>query len=165
MYAFGAMILQYLEIIIISYIDGLPDINLRFTPADEVDIDPSIIPDVVTSNILPKYSSGYPLPSPKTIEHVYTYRDQKDLNHLTPWYHNYQHLSCKFLGASEHETLNHPVACIIAVSTADSDPVTLAKTLAVESNLPKIFKRGFMDPNMLKIYLLVHSALDSLQLE
>jgi phage-related protein len=30
---------------------------------------------------------------------------------LTPWYAKYRNYVCKYTGASEHETFNHPVAC------------------------------------------------------
>jgi hypothetical protein len=47
---------------------------------------------------------------------------------------------------------------IYAVSTKDDDPVKLARSLAEESNLPPIYKIGYMDPNILKIFLLVHDC-------
>ncbi|CAB4404616.1 unnamed protein product [Rhizophagus irregularis] len=35
---------------------------------------------------------------------------------ITPWYSEYRRLFFAFIGVSEHDTFDHPVACIIAVS-------------------------------------------------
>ncbi|RUP46788.1 ER-golgi trafficking TRAPP I complex 85 kDa subunit-domain-containing protein [Jimgerdemannia flammicorona] len=81
-----------------------------------------------------------------------------NLDDLTPWYSEFRRLLFTFAGASEHETFDHPVAIIIAVSSANPDPInTLLRPYDPASPAP-IFDKGFMDPNVLKYYVLIHDA-------
>jgi hypothetical protein len=40
----------------------------------------------------------------------------------------------------------------------DADPVASAKSLAADDKLPPVYKRGFMDPAMLKVFVLIHDC-------
>ncbi|CAJ0823061.1 10537_t:CDS:10 [Entrophospora sp. SA101] len=75
---------------------------------------------------------------------------------ITPWYAEYRRQYFTFTGASEHETFDHPVACIIAVSSSNPDPVKTANELFNNDNPAPIYEKGFMDPNLLKCYVLLH---------
>ncbi|KAJ3123555.1 Trafficking protein particle complex 8, partial [Physocladia obscura] len=76
-----------------------------------------------------------------------------------PWYHTYRNYVCKYNGASEHETFNHPVACIVVASTSAPDPIAQLSALAPSSpeKLPAIFGNGYMDTQIAhKYYVLLH---------
>ncbi|CAG8595408.1 16304_t:CDS:10, partial [Acaulospora morrowiae] len=75
---------------------------------------------------------------------------------LTPWYAEYRRLFFTFTGVSEHETFEHPVACIIAISSSNKEPIaTLSQMYNITTPAP-IFDKGFMDTNILKYYVLLH---------
>ena len=50
------------------------------------------------------------LPVLKSKEEVETWRESVAFDDLTPWYQQYRAVVTKYLGVSEHETFNHPVA-------------------------------------------------------
>ncbi|RIB08725.1 ER-golgi trafficking TRAPP I complex 85 kDa subunit-domain-containing protein [Gigaspora rosea] len=75
---------------------------------------------------------------------------------LTPWYAEYRRWFFGFTGVSEHETFEHPVACILATSSSNENPIdTLRQMYNITTPAP-IFEKGFMDPNILKCYVLLH---------
>ncbi|KAJ3048861.1 Trafficking protein particle complex 8 [Rhizophlyctis rosea] len=82
--------------------------------------------------------------------------ERESVDNLTPWYAAYRNYICKYAGFSEHDTLNHPVACLVVVSTSNPDPIGTAAQLFREGNLPSVYDRGFLDPAILKHYLLLH---------
>ncbi|KAJ3184112.1 Trafficking protein particle complex 8 [Gaertneriomyces sp. JEL0708] len=77
-------------------------------------------------------------------------------NHdLTPWYNSYRKLVCDAQGISEHETFNHPTAYIIAVSTANNDPLATAQQLV--SDVAAITTaRPYLDPTVPQYFVLAH---------
>ncbi|RGB32937.1 ER-golgi trafficking TRAPP I complex 85 kDa subunit-domain-containing protein [Rhizophagus diaphanus] len=75
---------------------------------------------------------------------------------ITPWYSEYRRLFFAFIGVSEHDTFDHPVACIIAVSSSDPDIDNTLHQLSNTTPPAPIFEKGFMDPNILKYYVLLH---------
>lgn len=101
--------------------------------------------------------------------------DQLQLkSRLSPAFKTFKSLNALNLDSFEHETFNHAVAGIFALSTADfydyisshssnqSTPDSYFTTKISQScNLAecKSYIEGFADPNFLKHYLLVHDAL------
>lgn len=95
-----------------------------------------------------------------------------------PWYNQYRDYVSLHLGATEHESFNHPVACkidlesnspprstrivnqlgLIAVSTSDPDPLMTVSKLGNSSHWPEPFKNGLLDTNILRLVVLVHDA-------
>ncbi|KAJ3018711.1 Trafficking protein particle complex 8, partial [Thoreauomyces humboldtii] len=75
---------------------------------------------------------------------------------LTPWYTDYRNSICRFIGMSEHETFNHPIAYLVVVSTAGSDPVAAAKVLVTDIQPPPSPDKACIDPAIPKYYLLLH---------
>ncbi|XP_073148727.1 uncharacterized protein [Henckelia pumila] len=57
---------------------------------------------------------------------------------------------------SEHEAFDHPVACLVAVSSKDKDPIGKFVDLFNTNQLPSLLNDGAMDPKILKYFLLVH---------
>jgi trafficking protein particle complex subunit 8 len=107
---------------------------------------------------------GDKLPVLKTKTQVEEWRENAVPEHLTPWYHLYRALLSKYLGASEHETFNHPVARLLVVSSSDSDAVGIVKNM-LAAPLPAIFSKGYIDPAMPIFILLVHDPEEALQIE
>ena len=104
-----------------------------------------------------------PLPDLKTRKQVEEWRENIVFEHLTPWFHHYRAVVSKYIGVSEHETFNHPVARmsylsivykslanfqsliplgLLVVSTADPDPVAVVKTLLAQPP-PPAFSKGY----------------------
>ncbi|KAJ3268861.1 hypothetical protein HDV01_002147 [Terramyces sp. JEL0728] len=54
---------------------------------------------------------------------------------------------------------------LIVLSSADPEPLQTLKNLTAEANLPRIFKKGYMDPNVLKLCLVIHDPEESINLE
>ncbi|KAG9298934.1 hypothetical protein G9A89_015956 [Geosiphon pyriformis] len=75
---------------------------------------------------------------------------------ITPWYAEYCRLFFTLNGVSEHESFEHPVACIIAISTSNPDPINTLNQLFNANTPAPIYEKGFMDPNILKYYVLLH---------
>ncbi|CAL0326705.1 unnamed protein product [Lupinus luteus] len=61
---------------------------------------------------------------------------------------------------SDHEAFDHPVACLLAVSSKDEQPINRFVDLFNTNKLPSLLNDGAMDPNILKHYLLVHDNQD-----
>ncbi|XP_061362471.1 uncharacterized protein LOC133306201 [Gastrolobium bilobum] len=61
---------------------------------------------------------------------------------------------------SDHEAFDHPVACLLAVSSKDEKPINRFVDLFNTNKLPSLLNSGAMDPKILKHYLLVHDNQD-----
>ncbi|RKP05344.1 hypothetical protein THASP1DRAFT_32816 [Thamnocephalis sphaerospora] len=79
------------------------------------------------------------------------------LEGLTPWYRDFRNLYLEYSGAMDHDSFNHPVACVIAVSSLQENAVEELAQL-YESQSPALFDKGFADPKVLKFFVLVHDC-------
>ncbi|PSS15857.1 Trafficking protein particle complex subunit like [Actinidia chinensis var. chinensis] len=61
---------------------------------------------------------------------------------------------------SDHEALDHPVACLLVVSSKDNEPINKFVDLFNTDQLPSLLNDGAMDPKILKYYLLLHDSQD-----
>ncbi|XP_073005492.1 uncharacterized protein [Typha latifolia] len=61
---------------------------------------------------------------------------------------------------SEHESFDHPVACLLVVSSKDEQAVNRFVDLFNTDQLPSLLNDGVMDPKILKHYLLLHDNQD-----
>ncbi|KAF9096380.1 Trafficking protein particle complex 8 [Mortierella sp. AD031] len=59
-------------------------------------------------------------------------------------------------GASDHETFDHPVASIIAISSLSPDPINEIHQLNNMSTPALVFDKAYIDPTILKYYVLIH---------
>jgi len=75
-----------------------------------------------------------------------------------PWYAKYRDLFFMTGGVSDHETFEHPVACVIAVSSLSPDPINEIHQLNNLSTPSIVFEKTFMDPTLLKYYVLIHDC-------
>uniref|UniRef100_A0A2P2ML22 Trafficking protein particle complex subunit 8 n=1 Tax=Rhizophora mucronata TaxID=61149 RepID=A0A2P2ML22_RHIMU len=62
----------------------------------------------------------------------------------------------RMVSFSEHEAFDHPVACLLVVSSEDEEPINKFVDLFNSNKLPALLNDGAMDPKILKYYLLVH---------
>eukprot|EP01119_Soliformovum_irregulare_P017192 TRINITY_DN5065_c0_g1_i1.p1 TRINITY_DN5065_c0_g1~~TRINITY_DN5065_c0_g1_i1.p1 ORF type:complete len:1258 (+),score=327.93 TRINITY_DN5065_c0_g1_i1:91-3864(+) len=76
----------------------------------------------------------------------------------TPWYSAFRWEYLRTIGASEVEYFEHPVACILAVSSNEEKPTEAILSLFDDRSPPPIFKTGLLDPALPKFYLLIHDA-------
>lgn len=72
------------------------------------------------------------------------------------WYQRYMREFVRSLRFSEHETVDHPVACILVVASSAKDPVAAFKELYSTQRLPVLLTEGIMDPAMHKHFVLLH---------
>ncbi|KAI0244438.1 hypothetical protein L0F63_002264, partial [Massospora cicadina] len=80
----------------------------------------------------------------------------KDLDELTPWFTLYRSAFFNRLRLAEHETFDHPVACIVATSTGDPQPQeTLAQLYRHNDRSDQL---PYFDPDLFQYYVLVHDA-------
>ncbi|KAF9957135.1 Trafficking protein particle complex 8 [Modicella reniformis] len=59
---------------------------------------------------------------------------------------------------NDHETFEHPVACVIAISSLSQDPINEIHQLNNMSTPSIVFEKAFMDPTLLKYYVLIHDC-------
>ncbi|KAI5679651.1 hypothetical protein M9H77_00878 [Catharanthus roseus] len=79
---------------------------------------------------------------------------------LSSWFLFFNKELVRTVSFSEHEAFDHPVACLLAVSSKDDDPINKFVDLFNSDQLPPLFNDGAMDPNILKHFVLVHDNQD-----
>ncbi|XP_062212632.1 uncharacterized protein LOC133913481 isoform X2 [Phragmites australis] len=72
------------------------------------------------------------------------------------WIKNFNRELMRTLSFSEHETFDHPVACLLVVSSMDKEPISKLVDLFNTNQLPSLLNEGIMDPQILKHYLVLH---------
>ncbi|XP_018445909.2 uncharacterized protein LOC108817661 isoform X2 [Raphanus sativus] len=77
------------------------------------------------------------------------------------WFQYYNKELIRTLSFSDHEAFDHPVACLLVVSSKDEDPLNKFVDLFNTNRLPSLLNDGIMDPKILKHYLLVHDNQDA----
>ncbi|KAK6147266.1 hypothetical protein DH2020_018178 [Rehmannia glutinosa] len=66
------------------------------------------------------------------------------------WFQNFNKELVDAVSFSEHEAFDHPVACLVAVSSKDKDPIGKFVDLFNTNQLPSLLNDGAMDPKILK---------------
>ncbi|GAV63866.1 TRAPPC-Trs85 domain-containing protein [Cephalotus follicularis] len=79
---------------------------------------------------------------------------------LPSWFQYFDKELVRTLSFSDHEAFDHPVACLLAVSSKDEQPINRFVDLFDTDKLPSLLNDGAMDPKILKYYLLVHDNQD-----
>eukprot|EP01132_Coremiostelium_polycephalum_P002787 gene2787-3466_t len=74
----------------------------------------------------------------------------------TPWFDKYRYQYIKTLHQADIETFSHPIACILAVSSEESNPIGMFVKMFDPSKPPQIFQQFNADSNIPKVYLLIH---------
>nr|XP_009397412.1 PREDICTED: trafficking protein particle complex subunit 8 isoform X1 [Musa acuminata subsp. malaccensis]XP_009397413.1 PREDICTED: trafficking protein particle complex subunit 8 isoform X1 [Musa acuminata subsp. malaccensis] len=76
------------------------------------------------------------------------------------WIETFNKELIRTLSFSEHETFDHPVACLLVVSSKDEQPINRFVDILNTNQLPSLLSDGVMDPKVLKHYLLLHDNQD-----
>ncbi|KAE8671679.1 SYP121 protein [Hibiscus syriacus] len=79
---------------------------------------------------------------------------------LPSWFQFFNKELVRTLSFSDHEAFDHPVACLLVVSSKDDGPINRFVDLFNTNKLPSLINDGAMDPKILKHYLLVHDNQD-----
>ncbi|XP_050384005.1 uncharacterized protein LOC126800653 isoform X2 [Argentina anserina] len=79
---------------------------------------------------------------------------------LPSWFQFFNKELVHTVSFSDHEAFDHPVACLIVVSSKDDQPINRFVDLYNSNKLPSLLNNGAMDPKILKHYLLVHDNQD-----
>ncbi|PKA59768.1 N-acetyltransferase [Apostasia shenzhenica] len=89
-----------------------------------------------------------------------TVMKKNELNLCTSWIQSFNRGLRRTVSFSEHEALDHPVACLLVVSSKDEQPISRYVDLFNTDQLPSLLNEGAMDPKILKEYLLLHDNHD-----
>ncbi|GAB4857152.1 hypothetical protein Ancab_015062 [Ancistrocladus abbreviatus] len=81
---------------------------------------------------------------------------------LPPWFQVFNKELVCASSFSDHEAFDHPVACLLVVSSKDEEPINKFVDLFNTNQLPSILNDGVMDPKILKQYLLIHDNQDGM---
>ncbi|KAI9295431.1 hypothetical protein K502DRAFT_329896 [Neoconidiobolus thromboides FSU 785] len=81
---------------------------------------------------------------------------KKDWNELTPWFDLYKESFFNTNRVVDHETFDHPIACINAVAAHNANPIEAMKKLYDQNN--QLDKLSFVDPERVQCFILVHDA-------
>lgn len=76
------------------------------------------------------------------------------------WIQTFNKELIQTISFSEHEAFDHPVACLLVVSSQDEQPINRFVDLFNTDQLPSLLNEGTMDPKILKNYLLLHDCQD-----
>ncbi|GMP98560.1 hypothetical protein CsSME_00046396 [Camellia sinensis var. sinensis] len=94
---------------------------------------------------------------PPQIETVLT-TSQSEL--IPSWFPFFNKELVRTVSFSDHEAFDHPVACLLVVSSKDEEPINRFVDLFNSDQLPSLLSDGAMDPKILKYYLLLHDNQD-----
>ncbi|CAI5957946.1 unnamed protein product [Closterium sp. NIES-64] len=93
--------------------------------------------------------------------------DPSDLNSIigmanaenrTCWFQRFTDELMRTLVFSDHETFDHPIACLLVASTSEPFPVRALRELMTPERLPALYRDGTMDPKLHLHYLLLHDC-------
>lgn len=79
---------------------------------------------------------------------------------LPSWFDFFNKQLIRTMSFSDHEAFDHPVACLLVVSSKDEQPINRFVDLYHGDQLPSLLNDGAMDPKILKLHLLVHDNQD-----
>ncbi|KYO26171.1 trafficking protein particle complex subunit 8 isoform B [Alligator mississippiensis] len=85
-----------------------------------------------------------------------------NISATTPWFESYRESFLQSMPASDHEFLNHYVACMLVVSSSEPEPVEQFLKLSQEQHRIQhssdyLYPKWFI-PNTLKYYVLLHDV-------
>ncbi|KAF9909923.1 Trafficking protein particle complex 8 [Linnemannia zychae] len=140
---------------------GLPsaidNFTIRFTEMDQLEEPDSKTSDRWLEEVVRAEANGfedrYKIQGKEQVTNEYL---NAPPGRVYPWYSKYRDLLLSTGGASDHETFDHPVASIIAISSLSLDPINEIHQLNNMSTPTLIFDKAYMDPMILKYYVLIH---------
>lgn len=94
---------------------------------------------------------------PSPIETVST---SSEPQFVPTWFQYFNKELVHSVSFSDHEAFDHPVACLLVVSSNDEDPINKFVDLFNTNQLPPLLTDGTMDPKIPKYFILVHDNQD-----
>ncbi len=95
----------------------------------------------------------------KALEETLAKLQRGSLEETTPWFAAVQQLVFSQRPVCKHETFGHPVAVLLAVSSASPDPMNdFAKLYEVTSQASPFPAQPFINTDVLKYYVLIHDV-------
>ncbi|KAL4591859.1 hypothetical protein LXL04_004833 [Taraxacum kok-saghyz] len=94
---------------------------------------------------------------PSSIETIST-SSQPDF--VPTWFQFFNKEFVRSVSFSDHEAFDHPVACLLVVSSNDKDPINKFVDLFNMNQLPPLLNEGAMDPKIPKVFVLLHDNQD-----
>lgn len=79
---------------------------------------------------------------------------------LPSWFQIFNEELIRASSFSDHEAFDHPVACLLVVSSRDEEPINRFVDLFNTNKLPSLLNDGIMDPKILKHYIILHDNQD-----
>ncbi|XP_074349440.1 uncharacterized protein LOC141689154 isoform X2 [Apium graveolens] len=79
---------------------------------------------------------------------------------MPTWFQYFNKELVRTVSFSDHEAFDHPVACLLVVSSRDEEPLNKFVEMYNTNQLPPMFNDGTMDPKILKHFLLLHDNQD-----
>lgn len=79
---------------------------------------------------------------------------------IPTWFQFFNKELVRSVSFSDHEAFDHPVACLLVVSSNDKDPINKFVDLFNMNQLPPLLNDGAMDPKIPKYFILVHDNQD-----
>ncbi|KMT11297.1 hypothetical protein BVRB_5g109810 isoform A [Beta vulgaris subsp. vulgaris] len=79
---------------------------------------------------------------------------------LPSWFQIFNQELIQASSFSDHEAFDHPVACLLVVSSQDDMPINKFVDLCNPNKLPSLLNDGTMDPKILKHYVVLHDNQD-----
>lgn len=79
---------------------------------------------------------------------------------IPTWFQFFNKELVRSVSFSDHEAFDHPVACLLVVSSNDKDPINKFVELFNMNQLPPLLNDGAMDPKIPKVFVLVHDNQD-----
>lgn len=85
-----------------------------------------------------------------------------NISATTPWFESYRETFLQSMPASDHEFLNHYLACMLVASSSEAEPVEQFSKLSqeqhrIQHNSDYSYPKWFI-PNTLKYYVLLHDV-------
>lgn len=111
---------------------------------------------VVSESYVPNNDDPFVVPKVENEEKLQ--KQMKQGINFTPWFDRYREEYLNSFYLSDHETWDHPVACVSVVSSDDPDPVRTSKELYSSERPPKLFSDRNVDPDVFRFYVMLHDA-------
>ena len=136
----------------------VPRMTLHFCESGDVAQPPEEFVDIVLDGVVRGSASNArsmvsTIDSKETAASVLEMKDQKE---LAPWFAEYRTELLRGLRWTDTEYFDHPVAVLLVASASEGDVVNKLMSLLSLDNLPPLFREGYIDPNMLKHYVILH---------
>ncbi|KAJ2723822.1 hypothetical protein GGI07_002361 [Coemansia sp. Benny D115] len=80
----------------------------------------------------------------------------EEVSTWSPWYTLFRQHWVNQMQASEHESFMHPVACLLAVSSSEPDPIGALRSMQNNPVVRRAQTQSFTGPNLLFYYMLIH---------